>query len=171
MQASPRFPLRGRIARLCLAGAALLAASGAATAQAVDLASLSIATPQGQTLTLAEAVQGPVILHFWATWCAPCREELPELQAFSDSLQRPEALLLVSVDTSSYERVVSFLADLGVELQSHQIAVGNAGTLFGFLGYPSTVVVDADGAVLYRKQGPIDWLDADVTEPILDLLF
>src|SRR5690606_8261493 len=61
----------------------------------------------GETVVLGELVEGATSLHFWATWCAPCREELPELQAFAEAEGLGERLVLVSVDTAEDGRVAA----------------------------------------------------------------
>ncbi|WP_332717006.1 TlpA family protein disulfide reductase [Pelagibacterium mangrovi] len=117
----------------------------------------------GRIVDLSELVEGPTILHFWATWCAPCREELPELEAFAEAEDLGERLVLVSVDTLDYERVAAFLDELGVGLESWRQVEGNVGNAFAILGYPSTVVVDGAGAMPWRQQGAVNWGDAEET--------
>ena len=146
-----------------------LAANGV-SAQGADLGAVSVEDRIGETRVLADLVEAPTILHFWATWCGPCREELPELEAFAQSEALGERLVLVSVDTARFERVAEFLDDLGVGLESYRQVSGSVGTQFGILGYPSTVVVDASGEVLLRRQGGIDWNDEAETADVIALI-
>lgn len=140
-----------------------LVVTGAAMAQSVraELDAVIVRDAGGATVGLGELVEEPTILHFWATWCAPCRDELPEIETFIEGLEDAGRLVLVSVDTSGFERIEEFLADLGVRLESRQQVEGNVGSVFGFLGYPSTVVVDAEGEVLWRRQGVVAWAEGD----------
>jgi len=121
--------------------------------------------PGGGTTPLADRVTPPAILHFWATWCAPCLEELPDVAAFAE--ERPDlfrGVAVVSVDTASYERVESFLDErLGLpDLPSLKVVEGNAGAAFGIMGYPSTIFLDGEGNVTRRHQGVLDWGSAEV---------
>ena len=139
--------------------AALAAYLGlAAGAVGADLRSVVVEDGTGARTVLAELVGGPTILHFWATWCGPCREELPELESFARGIDA-ERLVLVSVDTVDFEVVAGFLDELKVGLASYRQVEGNVGSAFAILGYPSTVVVDGGGEVLFRRQGAIAWED------------
>lgn len=155
-----------RIFRNLLIATALLAPGVAAGQDAgVDLSTVTVRDAAGERAVLADLVAGPTILHFWATWCLPCLEELPQLDAFAEGLE-PGELVVVSVDTAGYERIADYLGDLGVALDSYQQVEGNVGSVLGILGYPSTVVVDETGAVIWRQQGSVDWADADIAEEI-----
>lgn len=130
----------------------------AAGVAGADLRSVVVEDGAGARTALAELVDGPTILHFWATWCGPCREELPELERFARGIDAGR-LVLVSVDTVDFSVVEGFLAELGVGLASYRQVEGNVGSAFAILGYPSTVVVDGSGEVLFRRQGAIAWED------------
>lgn len=160
------------MAKILWAGLAVLGLAFPAAAQPADadLHAVTLRDAKGGQGTLADLVAGPTILHFWATWCAPCREELPELDAFAHELAVGERLGLISVDTAPYERIELLLADLDIGLESHQQIEGNVGSVFGILGYPSTVVVDETGAVLFFRQGALAWDDERVRAEMLDLL-
>lgn len=146
------------------AAAFLLIAATAAKAEE-PLERVVVAGPDGETAPLAERVTPPAILHFWATWCAPCLEELPEVAAFAE--ERPdlfEGVAVVSVDTAPYERVENFLDErLGLpDLPTLKVVEGNAGATFGIMGYPSTVFLNAEGMVSRRHQGVLDWASEEV---------
>lgn len=115
---------------------------------------------------------GPAILHLWATWCAPCREELPALEIFIDDLEAnglADRLLLISVDHASYDRVSAFLSGgLGLDLTTWQDESRKAGQTFRLFGFPSTILLDAKHRVVWRHSGPLVWDDpafrAELTE-------
>ena len=166
-----------RLARIAMLFATL--AIGAAPASAtfrpgapepVDLAAVIVSDTNGDT-PLAEVLAGkPTILHVWATWCAPCRTELPAVARFQAALAAEglgDRLVLLSVDRSSHDRVAAFLADdLGLDLHTWFDTSRRAGPSFRLFGYPATVVLDGDGAIVWRHTGPLDWDDASLRDAL-----
>lgn len=141
----------------------------AAGAAGADLSSVVVEDGAGARTVLADLVDGPTILHFWATWCGPCREELPELESFAQGIDA-ERLVLISVDTVDFAVVEAFLDELGVGLTGYRQVEGNVGSAFAILGYPSTVVVDGTGEVLFRRQGAIAWEDAGEAGEVMAII-
>jgi len=120
--------------------------------------SRTFAKPGGGDLTFAALRGKPVLLNFWATWCAPCVTELPLLDRFHhDQQARGWQVVGLAVDNDAPVR--QFLAQhpvgfpvglAGFEGVSLSRALGNAGG-----GLPFSVVFDASGAVAHRKVGAI----------------
>lgn len=105
----------------------------------------------------------PLIIHFWATWCVPCRGELPELAEFRQALP-PELsarLVVVSVDKRPRAQVRRFLeSDIDLpEFQTYLIDPAEAGSRFQIIGYPLTLFLTPDGAVVRRISGAAPWPD------------
>jgi len=138
--------------------------------------SVQLQGADGAPQSLSSLLAGrSAIVHFWATWCAPCRTELPKLAAFCAELDRlglADRLILVSVDTRPRVQVVSFLTDeLG--LDDFDVYQGDSritGALFRLRGYPATVFLGADGQETGRHAGPLDWSDPAVRKTALDRL-
>lgn len=100
----------------------------------------------------------PAILHFWATWCAPCVVELPQLAAFAEAHPALGAqITVISIDRRPIAEVTEFLRDLGLTLDTVRLAEGNAGTVYGLKAYPSTVFVDAHGTPVRVITGSVPW--------------
>jgi thiol-disulfide isomerase/thioredoxin len=120
-----------------------------------------------QKHSLADLAGGqPVIVHFWATWCIPCRDELPAVDRFRAKLEAQSLanrLIVVSVDTRPYTAIAAFLADdLNLpELHSWQDISRVAGGTLRLFGYPATVLIGADAGIAARRSGAIDWDSAD----------
>lgn len=115
--------------------------------------------PAGRVVDLGALRGHPTVLNFWATWCAPCVDEMPELQALSKELAGgPTRLVGIGVDTP--ENIAAFRDRLGIGYPL--VVAGMAGTelsrRFGNQsgGLPFTVVVDARGKVRYTKLGRVD---------------
>ena len=132
----------------------------------VDLAAIPVHSAAGEATLSDFAGEAPTIIHFWATWCAPCREELPEVEAFAiqlDTLGLRDRLIVVSVDRFEFARVEDFLRDdLGLALETVQEVNGAVGIAFTLFGYPSTVLLDADHRVVARYPGAISWTDPEM---------
>jgi thiol-disulfide isomerase/thioredoxin len=99
-----------------------------------------------------------VVLNFWATWCAPCREELPSLDRLHRALARDGlAVLAVSVDARGVD-VEGFLKDRGLTLPVGRDPLGaEAARALSVDGYPTTFVIDAAGRLQARYLGVAEW--------------
>ncbi|MDP2733410.1 MAG: TlpA disulfide reductase family protein [Hoeflea sp.] len=116
----------------------------------------------------------PLIVHFWATWCVPCRGELPELAEFRQALP-PELsarLVVVSVDKRPRVQVRRFLeSDIDLpEFQTYLIDPAEAGSRFQIIGYPLTLFLSPDGTVARRISGAAPWPDKAFRRQVLEHL-
>ena len=163
---------RGFIAGLTALGCgkALAADSAFVASEPRTVAStdVEVVNEFGHTHVLADflPVGEPGILHFWATWCAPCREELPALDAYAKQLDQDglgARLVVVAVEPSPREKIDDFLAGIGLAgFATLQDRDNRSGTVFGLFGMPSTLLVDANGNIVGQHQGPLDWSDEAV---------
>jgi len=113
----------------------------------------------GETVTLADYRGNVVVLNLWATWCAPCREEMPSLDALqADFATAPVTVLALSLDRSKPEAPLAFLAELGVSSLAfgHDPKSRSARSL-GAFGLPTTLVIDPDGHEVARLLGEAEW--------------
>jgi thiol-disulfide isomerase/thioredoxin len=107
-----------------------------------------------------EAFRGEVlVVNFWATWCAPCRKEMPQLEAlqvhFSD---QPVRVIALSLDRGTGDKPRRFLQELGVEqLTFAHDGSYKAGRAVGLIGLPTTLLVDRQGREIGRLAGEADW--------------
>lgn len=122
---------------------------------------------EGHAHSLADFRGRPVLLHFWASWCPPCRGEMPLLQAWSR--QHPEVQLIpVSLDRS--------IADAHAYLQAEGIAfpVLHGETIqasrIGIRGLPTTLVIAPDGSIRRMELGPRPWSNQHFSDSILNEL-
>ncbi|MEN8375817.1 MAG: TlpA disulfide reductase family protein [Gemmatimonadota bacterium] len=116
----------------------------------------------GDTVALADLRGEVVVVNLWATWCRPCVREMPSLQRLQDDLgDRGLRVLAVSVDrlpkARAAEEVGRFMEEIGVELEVLLDPEGRAERVFGSLGLPTTIVLDRDGALVYRRLGEGRW--------------
>jgi thiol-disulfide isomerase/thioredoxin len=146
---------------LALAPALVRAASleglGADAAQARQaLGGHVLRTPDGDRLPLASLRGEVVVVNFWASWCAPCREEIPEFISFQDKF-RDKGLVFIGIAVDQKERAAAFSKEMGInypvlvgDMKAMQIA-GAAGNIQGAL--PFTVVIDRNGKMVGSKLG------------------
>jgi len=114
---------------------------------------------EGTPMTLADFSGKTVLLNLWATWCAPCREEMPALDRLQAAAGSDRfAVLALSVDRGGIEKPRAFLEEIGVRhLDLYHDASGRAGVKLGAFGLPTTLLISADGRSLGRLVGPAHW--------------
>lgn len=112
----------------------------------------------GGTLDLAQAPGVPTVVNLWASWCGPCREELPHFQQLSEVAG--EQLRVLGVDSQDGRpQGTSFAADAGLTFPSAFDARGELAAELGLLGLPHSLFVGADGAVVHVERGEISSYD------------
>ena len=97
------------------------------------------------------------MLNFWATWCPPCRTELPGFQRASD--ERPDIRFLGLDEGFVAEESVTFLDEVGVTYEQFVDDGGELAADLEITELPATVVLDADGAIAFRRAGPMSYRD------------
>lgn len=107
----------------------------------------------GDGTVRAEDYRGrPLVVNFWATWCAPCVEEMPALQAAADELG-PEVAFLGVNTNDDHDQAVRLAERLGVSYDLARDDEGAFAEEAGLFGMPTTLFVDASGTVRYRQTG------------------
>ncbi|RWO72735.1 MAG: TlpA family protein disulfide reductase [Mesorhizobium sp.] len=132
-----------------------------------SLKSLAFNGPDGKPMTLADHAGKTVLLNLWATWCAPCRAEMPALDALqkekgSDSFE----VVAVNVDAGDDVKPKKFLSDTGVATLGYYR--DSTMTLFNdlkkrglALGLPVTMLIDGEGCLIAHMNGPAEWSGPD----------
>jgi len=113
----------------------------------------------GTGLQLAALRGRPVIVHFWATWCKPCRKELPVIQSLARRLADTDVVFLaVAIDTDvGAADIREYAASLGVTIPVYRAGDGRISDRYWSRGIPVTYLIDRDGAIAGRALGPRDW--------------
>ncbi|MDG1472700.1 MAG: TlpA disulfide reductase family protein [Ascidiaceihabitans sp.] len=128
------------------------------TPESVSNAAFEMADGEGDQ-TLA-AYQGKyVLLNFWATWCAPCRKEMPMLSELQDQFGGDDfEVLTIATGRNSPEGITKFFADTGISnLPRHQDPKQKLASQMGIFGLPITVILDPEGREIARLRGDADW--------------
>jgi cytochrome c biogenesis protein CcmG/thiol:disulfide interchange protein DsbE len=101
-----------------------------------------------------------VMVHFWATWCPPCVEEIPTLDKLYHSfIGKDFEILAVSVDEGGAEVVAPFIQRNGLNIPVLLDPGHEVSSLYGTYKFPETYIVDRQGVVRYKAIGPLDWTD------------
>lgn len=113
----------------------------------------------GRQLTLADFRGRVVLLNIWATWCAPCRIEMPTLDHLQAALGGPHfEVVALSIDRAGAKAVTRFYAEIGVKhLAMYIDSSGKAARALGALGLPTTLLIDLAGREIGRVVGPAEW--------------
>jgi thiol-disulfide isomerase/thioredoxin len=114
---------------------------------------------QGEGMSLADFRGKVVLLNFWATWCAPCRREMPTLDRLQAELGGPDfQVVALSLDRKGLPIVQEFYKELGLEtLPIYVDESGKAQRALSVLGLPTTLLLDRDGNEIGRLLGPAEW--------------
>ena len=112
----------------------------------------------GGELDLGRAPGTPTVVNLWASWCTPCREELPVMQQFADAAAEQVRVVGV-ISKDGVPQADSFATDAGVTFPSAYDRDGRLMDELGINVLPFTYLVDADGALVSTKVGPIGSVD------------
>ncbi len=136
--------------------------------QAPDFTLLDLS---GRPVQLSSLRGKVVLLNFWATWCPPCREEIPSLVQLNKAMQgKPFQMLAVSVDEGGKDAVQAFFAKKGVTLPALLDGDGKVSRVYGTTGVPETFVIDAKGVIMKKVMGPLDWSSVEVVSYLQELI-
>ncbi len=120
---------------------------------------LAFVDRDGASKTLANFKGRVVLLNIWATWCVPCRAEMPALDRLQAKLGGPDfAVVPLSIDRKGIDVVKPFYAELGLRsLGTYIDQSGDAAHALETVGVPTTLLIDREGRELGRKLGPAEW--------------
>ncbi|MDT8376555.1 MAG: TlpA disulfide reductase family protein [Mariprofundaceae bacterium] len=121
----------------------------------------------GAVKSLADYKGKPVVLHFWATWCPPCRRELPEMDAWSKANSDVE-VIVISLDRK-IDAAAEFLESEGIGFPALKGDMAKAQRL-GVRGLPTTLVIGPDSSIRKIRMGTVRWEDKTDSESILQAL-
>ena len=132
------------------------------------LPELAFADRHGKPVSLAELRGKTILLNIWATWCLPCRAEMPALDRLQARLGRNDfQVVALSIDRGGAEVVQRFYAEIGIRnLEIFTDSTGKIARDLGIVGVPVTLLLNRDGREIARAIGPVDWDDPKIIELI-----
>lgn len=138
----------------------------------MSVAHIAFTGSDGKQMTLGDYKGKTLLVNLWATWCAPCREEMPEL----DNLQTAKGgsdfdVVAINIDTGSDEKPKKFLEEIGIK----SLSLNRDPTMSSFnelkrsglaFGLPVTLLVDKEGCQIASMNGPAPWDGPDAIKLI-----
>lgn len=118
----------------------------------------------GDDLTLAQYQGKWLLINFWATWCAPCRVEMPSLAQLQNELQSPKfEVLTIATTRNSPRKIDAFFEEIKVDNLPRFMDRGGGALArsIGVLGLPTTILVSPDGKEVARLIGEAEWSGED----------
>ncbi len=127
-------------------------------------------TPEGQTVSLARLRGRVVLLNFWATWCLPCKEEMPVFQQLHRDFA-PQGLTVLGINVrEGASEIREYARELSLTFPLVLDPNGKIQVLYGVIGLPTSVQFCRDGVAVARAIGPRDWGGAPARALIQALL-
>lgn len=111
-----------------------------------------------------------LMLNFWASWCVPCREEMPALERLYRKYKDNGFVLLGVNLQDDKNRAAAFIKELKITFPTAFDPDGEVGRLYGAWGLPATYLIDANGIALARAWGPANWFSPGARELIEKIL-
>tara|TARA_R110002049_G_scaffold23781_3_gene84474 strand:- start:84625 stop:85191 length:567 start_codon:yes stop_codon:yes gene_type:complete len=113
----------------------------------------------GEKISLEDYQGKYVLVNFWATWCAPCRKEMPQLNALQKEFGGDKfQVLTIATGRNTPEGIKRFFAEAGIDsLPRHQDPKQMLASQMGVFGLPISVLIDPTGREIARLQGDADW--------------
>jgi len=125
--------------------------------------------PEGRRHHLQAYRGRPLIVNFWASWCTPCRRELPSMnRAWAELKPRGVAMLAINLG-EDVEAVKGFLAEFPIDFPVLLDPRGNIGQRWRVRGLPTTFVLNGRGEIVYRATGERAWDDPDLLRQVMAL--
>jgi len=127
---------------------------------------------KGRAISLSSLRGKVVFLNIWATWCPPCREEMPSIEALYEEFRNNPnfVVLAVSQDSEGRSAVDSYVHQHGLKFTVLLDPQNEVGDAYGVSGIPETFIIDQAGRIVAHHLGPYDWAQPDMRDALRDLI-
>ncbi|SKA95983.1 Peroxiredoxin [Sporosarcina newyorkensis] len=121
----------------------------------------TLETLAGETVTLSELKGKKVILNFWATWCPPCKAEMPHMESFYSKLTDEDQVELIAVNVTESEKlgiseVENFVKSYKLSFPIPLDKTAEVTRMYGVFSMPTTFMIDTKGRIAQKVIGPLD---------------
>jgi peroxiredoxin len=126
----------------------------------------------GHEVSLSSMRGKVVFLNLWATWCEPCRREMPSIEKLYEKFGKDKSfvILAVSEDTDGSKAVAPYVKQSGYKFEILLDPRNDVGEAYNVSGIPETFVIDRDGRIVAHHLGPYDWANPDIRDALQELI-
>lgn len=126
----------------------------------------------GNTISLSSLRGKVVFLNVWATWCAPCREEMPSIESLYEEFRKDKdfEVLAVSQDTAGRKAVAPYVTKTGLKFTVLLDPTNLVGDAYNVSGIPETFIIDRNGRIVAHHVGPYDWSSSEMRDALEELI-
>ncbi|MFQ6066609.1 MAG: TlpA family protein disulfide reductase [bacterium] len=136
----------------------------------VEAPDFTLENLEGSAVSLKDFEGKVVFLNFWATWCGPCREEMPSMEKLWQRFKE-KAFVILAVDLrEKKEEISSFMKDYGLTFPVLLDSRGEVGSIYAVRAIPTTYLIDSQGRIVGKALGARDWASQDAFDLIEHLL-
>ena len=129
----------------------------------------NLTTPDGKKISLKDFRGNVVLLNFWASWCVPCREEMPAMEKLYQEYKQKNFVVLAVAVKDRKQDAVDFVKELKITYPIALDPEAQVGSLYGAWGLPATYLIGPNGEGLARGWGPAEWYSNGARKLIKDL--
>ncbi|WP_298826856.1 redoxin domain-containing protein [uncultured Planococcus sp.] len=126
-----------------------------------------LTTLDGEKVKLSDYQGKKVMLNFWATWCPPCRAEMPHMQSYYDEQAEDENVVILAVNLTTKDKglgkIEEFVEEFGLEFPIPMDENGDVGSTYQAASIPTSYMIDTNGRIQNKVVGPMD-------EPMMEQL-
>jgi peroxiredoxin len=127
----------------------------------------SLVDRKGKIWTLSELKGQVVFVNFWATWCPPCREEMPSMQRLYTMLPKDKFKMLAILNSDDPQMADFFTKKLNITMPVLDDQKNNIGPKYGLTGLPETFIIDKEGVLREKFIGPARWDSPKIVQMLM----
>lgn len=121
----------------------------------------------GKIWKLSDLKGQVIFVNFWATWCPPCREEMPSMQELYEAMPRERFKMLTILSNDDPTLAVNFIAKVGATFPVLLDPLSKTSNAYGLTGVPETYIVDKQGILRQKYLGPRNWSSSEAKQLIM----
>jgi thiol-disulfide isomerase/thioredoxin len=125
----------------------------------VEAPDFTVLDMEGNSVKLSDLVGKPIVLNFWASWCSPCKGEMPEFNEVYEEVGEDITFMMVNLvdgQRETTETGAQYITDQGFAFPVYFDTEQEAAGAYGIMSIPTTLFIDKDGYIITGAQGPID---------------